>query len=124
MKKTIIAVIILMLIIAAGILEQHYVRTVTSGLIAELDDLIFTIDNGGDAVAKSEELCVFWQTKCDLMEVLVSHNEIREIMVKIGEIQGFVACGDLDNARAVSVTLKEISEYTQHLLQFRVEHIF
>ena len=124
MKRAIIAIIFLDIIVNVGIVEQVYVRKTFDGLIEELTLLQDNLDDREKAEENVESIISWWEEQRKLMELFVMHDDIREIMVMLGEIEGYVKSDMLDDARATNIKLLEASRHISHLLQYRIEHIF
>ena len=122
MKRAIIAIIFLAIIVTVGIVEQVYVRKTFDGLIEELTLLQDNLDDREKAEENVESIISWWEEQRKLMELFVMHDDIREIMVMLGEIEGYVKSDMLDDARATNIKLLEASRHISHLLQYRIAY--
>ena len=120
MKRTVFAVIIILVMLAAGVGEQVYLHR----LFAELHQKTVTIaetvqaDDMEGAHEETLELQAWWNKRKHLLESIVSHNETKEVTLRIAELKGYIAIEDKKSAYATAAILLEASENLPHLLGF------
>jgi hypothetical protein len=123
MKKTLLAVVLLLIILIIGIFEQIYIKKTLADLSEMLINLESTIDDQELSEEKMKELMAYWKDNRDPIEGFVYNNETREIVTKLSEINGFIEAKQLDNAKPVITTTLDIIDHTQHVLEFSWHHI-
>ena len=124
MKKLIFAIILLMLILAAGIAEQIYLNNLFDELEGRIDGIITAMEDGQEVSGQTKELSDWWGKKHRLIEALVNHGEIKEITLLVAEIQGYSEADMTPDLHACVVRLLITAKHVRHLLEYRPEHIF
>ena len=125
MKKVIFALTVLICIIAFGVLEQIYLHKTFSAMkekALEIQELIET--NPDEAYAKSTDLKNYWSQKKHLTEAVISHNETREMTLKVSELEGYTKANDQYSAQAVVNMLVDMCDNYEHILGFSWDTIF
>lgn len=125
MKKLIFAIAGLMLIITAGVLEQIYIQKSYATMRDEAMELREKIVKKDDsALEAARELKNNWLKNRELMEAFTPHNETKEIVLRLAELEGYILTEDDKSATATIEIIIEIFENIPHLLGFHWEHIF
>ena len=117
MKKGIFALIILLLILGLGIGELFYLNHTYNTLkdrMSEVRNMIEREDaESYTAVVSAKE---WWNEKKALLETLVSHNETKEMTLRLSELEGYVAIDDQKSAVATVAIIIELCENTVNTL--------
>ena len=124
MKKVIVAIVILVVILTAGILENVYIDKLFDGLdnrLASLEELIIAQDEG--ARESIESLQAWWEGQRKYAELFVYSPDIRGFSVALGETQGSLECGDFDNALSKVRSLQIMSRNIHNILDFNASDI-
>lgn len=117
MKKGIFALIILLLILGLGIGELFYLNHTYNTLkdrMSEVRNMIEREDaESYTAVVSAKE---WWNEKKALLETLVSHNETKEMTLRLSELEGYLAIDDQKSAVATVAIIIELCENTVNTL--------
>lgn len=124
MNKAIFAFALLAIIISLGIVEQVYIKKTFDEFNIILIDLGEDIENNEVAKEECTKLITWWNKKRDILECICSHNDTREIMLLLGELEGYIHAEMTEDALSAIVRLMEVAQYTGHILSYSPEHIF
>lgn len=117
MKKGIFALIILLLILGLGIGELFYLNHTYNTMkdrMSEVRNMLEREDaESYTAVVSAKE---WWNEKKALLETLVSHNETKEMTLRLSELEGYVAIDDQKSAVATVAIIIELCENTVNTL--------
>lgn len=117
MKKGIFALIILLLILGLGIGELFYLNHTFNTMkdrMSEVRNMIEREDpESYTAVVSAKE---WWNEKKALLETLVSHNETKEMTLRLSELEGYLAIDDQKSAVATVAIIIELCENTVNTL--------
>ena len=117
MKKGFFALIILLLILGLGIGELFYLNHTYNTMkdrMSEVRNMIEREDaESYTAVVSAKE---WWNEKKALLETLVSHNETKEMTLRLSELEGYVAIDDQKSAVATVAIIIELCENTVNTL--------
>lgn len=124
MKKLIFAIVILVIIITAGVLENVYVDKLFGGLDSRLAELEKSIISQDEIANKQiDELINWWQGHRQYAELFVYSPDIRAFSVALGETQGSLECDDYDNALSKIRSLQIMSQNIHDILDFNISDI-
>lgn len=120
MKRTVFAIVIIIVMLAAGVAEQIYLHRLFADLHAQAEDISLSIaeDNLPLALEQTTALQTWWEARKHFLEAIVSHNETKEVTLRIAELRGYVAIDDRKSAYATASILLETSTNLPHLLGF------
>jgi len=124
MKKVILAVIILLVILTAGILENVYVDKLFDNLdnrLADMEELIIAQDER--ALDALNDTIKWWEERRKYAELFVYSPDIRAFSVALGETQGSLECDDFDNALSKIRSLQIMSKNIHNILDFNAADI-
>lgn len=124
MKKVILAVIILLVILTAGILENVYVDKLFDNLdnrLADMEELIIAQDER--ALDALNDTIKWWEERRQYAELFVYSPDIRAFSVALGETQGSLECDDFDNALSKIRSLQIMSKNIHNILDFNAADI-
>ena len=120
MKRSVFAVVILLVMLAAGVAEQVYLHRLFDDLHTQAEDIALAVaaDDLPLALSKTEELQRWWEKRKHFLEAIVSHNETKEVTLRMAELRGYIAIDDRKSAYATAAILIETSTNLPHLLGF------
>ena len=120
MKRTVFAILIFVVILVAGILEQVWLGRLFRDLGHQSEEILAAIDREDmtEALTRSVQLRDWWEARKHLLEAIVSHNETKEVTLRIAELQGYIAIGDQKSSYATAAILAEMATNLPHLLGF------
>ncbi len=119
MKRTIFALIVIACIITIGILEQLYLNKTfdeIKGQALEIQQLINS--DPEEAHEKALLLKDDWNRRKHLTEAIVSHNETREMTLRVAELEGYTKALDNKSSEATVNMLIEMCDNYMHILGF------
>lgn len=117
MKKTIFAIVVLVAIITIGILEQVYIYKTFEQLKSkalEIEEIIETDIEKAHEYTK--ELDKWWTKRNHLLESIVSHNETKEMTLRIAELEGYASIEDDKSSMATVTIIIELCNNLIHIL--------
>ncbi len=124
MKKVALAIVILIIIVTGGILEDFYIHKTFSALDEKLTSLENSIINQSeDCLDKTNEIFEWWEKKRMYMELFAYSPDVRSFSVALAETQGSLECEDYQNALSKCRSLIVMADNIKRLLDFNAEDI-
>ena len=124
MKKVVLAIVILIIIVTGGILEDFYIHKTFSALDEKLTSLENSIINQSeDCLSKTNEIFEWWEKKRMYMELFAYSPDVRSFSVALAETQGSLECEDYQNALSKCRSLIVMADNIKRLLDFNAEDI-
>lgn len=124
MKRVVLALLILAMIIASGVLENVYITKTFDRLDEMLRDLESLIKEQNDSALESiREINSWWEKKRTYIELFAYSPDVRAFSVALAETEGSLECGDLDNALSKCRSLIVMAQSIKRILDFNVEDI-
>jgi len=124
MKKVVLAIVILIIIVTGGILEDFYIHKTFSALNEKLTSLENSIINQSeDCLDKTNEIFEWWEKKRMYMELFAYSPDVRSFSVALAETQGSLECEDYQNALSKCRSLIVMADNIKRLLDFNAEDI-
>lgn len=124
MKRVVFAVIILVLILTSGVLENYYINRTFDKLDEDLKDLEQAItEQSDDALEKLKNLSRWWEDRRMYIELFAYSPDVRAFSVALGETEGSLECGDYQNALSKCHSLIVMGNNIRQLLDFNAEDI-
>lgn len=124
MKKVVLAIVILIIIVTGGILEDFYIHKTFSALEEKLTSLENSIINqSDDCLDKTNEIFEWWEKKRMYMELFAYSPDVRSFSVALAETQGSLECEDYQNALSKCRSLIVMADNIKRLLDFNAEDI-
>lgn len=120
MRRTVFAIVIVVVMLAAGIGEQFYLRDLFGDLETQTERIQSAIaaEDMAEALSLCDDLTDWWEARKHTLEAVVSHNETKDVTLRIAELRGYVAIGDHKSAYATVSILHETAGNLPHLLGF------
>ena len=124
MKRVVLALLILAVIIASGVLENVYITKTFDRLDEMLRDLESLIKEQNDSALESiREINSWWEKKRTYIELFAYSHGVRDFTVTHAETGGSLECGDFDNALSKCRSLIVMAQSIKRILDFNVEDI-
>lgn len=125
MKKIVFAVIVVVLILSCGIVEQLFVQNTFDQLqvkAVEIYDLLQEkrYDSALDATQSMQE---WWEVKRDWLEFLCPNNDIKEIIREMSELEGSQLASMYDDSVTRANVLKEMARNSKNLLAYKWKNV-
>lgn len=116
MKKVIIAVAIIVFFITIGVLEQVFLKKLFNEVQEYTEEVRVLCEekNFEFAHQKTIDMKEKWHKKKHFIETIISHNETKEITLRIAELEGYISASDDKSAIATAAIL---SDYCHNLLE-------
>ncbi len=117
MKKLIFAIAVLLIIIGVGVAEQLYLRDLFGDLKDKAESVRTMVETkDAECYDKTVEMQEWWDNKKHVLEAVVSHNETKEITIRLAELEGYVAIDDQKSSEATIAIIIELCENSVHIL--------
>lgn len=124
MKKVVVALLMLVLIVTAGIIEHNYIEKTFSELDEKLGEIEQEIHLESDkALELTNQLIDWWESKRKVMELFTFSPDLRAFSVALAEQKGSLECGDFNNALSKCESLYSLSKNLHNVLDFNIEDI-
>ena len=124
MKKVVLAIVILIIIVTGGILEDFYIHKTFSALDEKLTSLENSIINQSeDCLDKTNEIFEWWEKKRMYMELFAYSPDVRSFSVALAETQGSLECKAYQTALSKCRSLIVMADNIKRLLDFNAEDI-
>ena len=125
MQRMIFAVVIVLLIVGLGVFEQVYISRLYEDTEAQAEQVKAAVQEDVEsALPVAEKLKENWLEKRSFLEAVTPHNETKEMVLRIAELNGYVEAKDDKSALATAEIILEMCQNTPHILGFHWEHIF
>lgn len=120
MKKVIFAIIVFLVLIGLGVFEQVYLRRVFDNISHSALEIRSLVEDKSFDIAheKAVELEEYWEKQKHITEALISHNETKEITMRLAEIEGYISAHDDKSAIATTAITAEVCDNLKHILGF------
>lgn len=126
MKKVIVALAIIIFFITIGVLEQVFINKLFTDIQEQTEEIRVLCEekNFTPAKQKTLEMKNMWHKKKHFMETIISHNETKEITMRIAELEGYISASDDKSAIATSAILADYCHNLLEILAFSYSTIF
>lgn len=119
MKKVIVAIVILVAIIVAGILEAVYIDRTFEKIQEDLTSITEQVKSEDEQALKTtEEFCGWWEKKRAHIELFAYSPDLRSFSIALAETKGSIECGDYANALSKCESLKVMAGNIHNVLDF------
>ena len=119
MKKVVIAVVILSMILAAGILEAVYIDKVFDKIDSDLHSLADMLKaEDPSALSALDSLTSWWEKRRMYIELFAYSPDLRTFSIALGETRGSIEKGDYDNALSKCESLVVMAGNIHKVLDF------
>lgn len=124
MKKVVLAVLILILIIVGGVLENVYITRTFQALDQKLKCLESSIKSESKTTLDDiAEINDWWAKKREYIELFAYSPDVRAFSVALAETQGSLECGDFDNALSKCHSLIVMADGIRRVLDFNAADV-
>ena len=125
MKKTIFAIFVLLLFIGMGVGEQIYINKLFDKIYDYANETLNLVMNGEmeEALKLSKEARETWEAQKHFAEAIISHNETREVSIRLSELEGYIVAEDDKSAVATAMITAELCKNLEHVLAFKWDTI-
>lgn len=126
MTKIISAIIIIVLIVTLGVLEQVFIHQSFNDLVLKAGAIQsdIEVENYDLAVKHTDELILWWRGKRNIIELVSPHNEVKDHIAYIAQLQGQLESKQYDDALATTFIIKEDAVNKLNILGYRIKNVF
>lgn len=121
--KLTIAIVITVLLLTGGILEEIYVAHVFNELSEKVEKVLQTESETYD-LKELEDIHEWWKDKHKYLELFLPHVQLNEIEITYGEMLGAAKADDYEGAKAQLNRIYATSKAIHEMLSFRLGNIF
>ena len=125
MKKIILVLVILAIIVGLGITEQVCVSKTFDNALNQSKKITQAIE-AEDYVSAEEltqEMSDWWSKKRDVLEFVCPNNDIKVVMVAIGDLKGALDAEMWEDSLQKAVLLTYTIENSKNLLTFKWKNV-
>lgn len=125
MYKIITAVLVVMLILSFGIADQIIIHKSFEEMEerASIIHSYINSDEREEAIAYTDATIEWWKKKRDYLELTCPHNEIKDAVILLAQLKGYLESDQLDDARTMSVYLEEDARNKLNILGYRAKNV-
>jgi len=121
--RMVLAIVLFVLLVTGGILEEYYVDRVLGEFEEKLEDIADTPDGHYD-MDELQEIYDWWIKKHTAMDMFLPHTPLNEVTLTLGEMMGAVQAGDYDNATAQLCRVRASVDTLQETFSISIANIF
>ena len=121
--RMVIAIVLFILLITGGILEEVYVSKLFTDFGDKLDE-VSNAQGGKYDLDKMQEVYDWWVKKTNTMHMFLPHNPLNDITLALGEMKGAVQSGDVESATAQHNRIHAIIDTLEETFSFSASNIF
>ena len=125
MKKVILVVAIAAIIIGLGVTEQVCVNKLFDNALERTAAITAAIEAEDYATAEklTDDMSEWWAKKRDVLEFVCPNNDIKVIMVAIGDLKGALQAEMWEDCLQKAVLLTYTTENSKNLLTFKWKNV-
>ncbi len=126
MNRFVIAVIVVVLILTFGILNEVYINNSFKGITTRCEQVQKLLENKEYENAKelSKESIDWWQKRRNVLELTCPHNEIKDFMTNLSTLYGAIYAENYQDALSISLSLQQDAQTRLGLLKYAPKNIF
>ena len=118
-----IALILTVILITGGILQEIYISRVFTDFSEKLEEYR-TVNTDDFDEGRLQEIYDWWEGKHKYLEAFVPHTQLNEVEMIYGELIGSVKIGDHDNAASLFERLTYTVKMLDEMFSCRVGNVF
>lgn len=126
MNRIVIAVVVIILILTFGILNEIYINNSFKEISVRCEDIRNSIENKDYEKAKemAKDSIAWWDKRRNILELTCPHNEIKDFMANLAALHGAIYAENYQDALSLSLTLQQDAKTRLGLLKFAAKNIF
>lgn len=126
MNRIIIAVVVIVLILTFGILNEVYINNSFEEITMRCEQIRVHIEDKEYEKAKglAKDSVEWWHKRRNILELTCPHNEIKDFMTNLASLQGALYAENYQDALSLSLSLQEDAKTRLGLLRFAPKNIF
>ena len=125
MKKIILVIILLGIIVGLGVTEQVCVSKTFDNALNQSRSITQAIraEDYESAAQMTQDMSDWWSKKRDLLEFVCPNNDIKVVMVAIGDLKGALDAEMWEDSLQKAVLLTYTVENSKNLLTFKWKNV-
>lgn len=126
MNRIIIAVVVIVLILTFGILNEVYLNNSFNEISVRCEKIRNHIEEKDYETAKSlaKDSIDWWDKRRNILELTCPHNEIKDFMANLAALHGAIYAENYQDALSLSLTLQQDAKTRLGLLRYAPKNIF
>lgn len=126
MKKVILIIVVLIVVLSCGIIEQVFVQSTLDNLISMTNTLESYVDleDKENALIYVNSIKTWWYDKRDYLEFVCPNNDIKDLIREIGEVEGSIKSENFEDAKTYTNVLREMAKNSKNLLAYNWKNVF
>lgn len=126
MNRIVIALVVIVLILTFGILNEVYINNSFKGISVRCEEIRKHIEIKDYETAKSmaQDSINWWDKRRNVLELTCPHNEIKDFMANLASLHGAIYAENYQDALAMSLTLQQDAKTRLGLLRYTAKNIF
>ncbi len=126
MNRIIIAIVVVVLILTFGVLNEVYIRNSFTDISVRCVEIRKQIEakDYEDAKALAKDSINWWNKRRNVLELTCPHNEIKDFMMNLTTLYGAIYAENYQDALAISLSLEQDAQTRLGLLKFAPKNIF
>ena len=126
MNRIIIAIVVVVLILTFGILNEVYIHHSFNELSVRCVEIRKHIEVHDYETAKAlaKDSVEWWNKRRNVLEFTCPHNEIKDFMTNLASLHGAIYAENYQDALAISLSLEQDAKTRLGLLKFAPKNIF
>lgn len=126
MNRIIIAVVVLVLILTFGVLNEVYIHNSFSEISVRCEEIRGHLEEKDYETAKTlaKDSIDWWDKRRNILELTCPHNEIKDFMSNLAALHGAIYAENYQDALSLSLTLQQDAKTRLGLLSYAAKNIF
>lgn len=126
MNRIIIAIVVIVLILTFGVLNEVYINNSFIGIGERCEEVQSLLENKDYEKAKqlSKESIEWWHKRREVLELTCPHNEIKDFMTNLSTLYGAIYAENYQDALSISISLQQDAKTRLGLLKYAPKNIF
>ena len=126
MNRIIIAIVVIVLILTFGVLNEVYINNSFNGIGMRCEEVQSLLENKDYEKAKqvSEESIEWFHKRREILELTCPHNEIKDFMTNLSTLYGAIYAENYQDALSISISLQQDAKTRLGLLKYAPKNIF
>lgn len=126
MYKIITAILVICLILGLGIWEQVFLHESFNELhdrAVVIEEKLIAKDYDA-ALLSANEMLEWWRDKRDIIELTSPHNEVKDHVNLLAQLEGYLISEQYDDAIATTYAIREDAHNKLNILAYRLKNVF
>lgn len=126
MNRIIIAIVVIVLILTFGILNEVYINNSFKEIAIRCENIkgYIEIKDYQNAKSLAKDSIDWWDKRRNILELTCPHNEVKDFMTNLSSLYGAIYAENYQDALSLSLSLQEDAKTRLGLLRFKLKNIF